>query len=301
MSKRKTTEEFILDAIKIHGDRYDYSLVSYINNYVKIKIKCIKHGYFQQTPKNHLNKKQGCPDCSGNRKKTTNTFIIDGNNKHNNKYNYDKSHYISNKVNVIITCKEHGDFQQTPDGHLNQKQGCPDCAGNRRKNTIKFIKEASILHNNSYDYSLVEYINNDTNVEIICKKHGSFKQLPTNHINGRKGCPKCKSSKGELSILKFLENNNINYTEQKKFQCCKFKRKLAFDFHLPDYNICIEYDGKQHFEPIEYFGGLYKFNDLKKRDNIKNNYCEKNNIKLLRIPYWNFNNIDDILIQSLKM
>lgn len=109
----------------------------------------------------------------------------------------------------------------------------------------------------------------------------------------------CKSSKGELKILKFLKTHNIEYIAQKRFDDCKFKQPLPFDFYLPDYNMCIEYDGELHFKEVDYFGGKEQLNLQQKHDNIKNKYCQENNIKLLRIPYWDFNDIDEILDKEI--
>ena len=101
----------------------------------------------------------------------------------------------------------------------------------------------------------------------------------------RCGCPFCKESKGEKIIKNFLIDNNISFEQQKKFDDCKYKLKLPFDFYLSELNICIEYDGLQHYKCIKIFGGEKNFNLIKKRDEIKNDYCEKNNINLIRIKY----------------
>ena len=116
--------------------------------------------------------------------------------------------------------------------------------------------------------------------------------------DGRR-CPKCKKSKGEIEISKILDLYNIKYEEEYRFENCKFKYTLPFDFYLPEYNTCIEYDGIQHFYIIEQFGGLDGFISSKIRDTIKNIYCENNNIKLIRIPYWEFNNIETIINEEL--
>lgn len=92
-----------------------------------------------------------------------------------------------------------------------------------------------------------------------------------------------------------LINNEINFEQQKIFDGCKDKRKLSFDFYLPEYNICIEYDGIQHYESIEYWGGHKNFNYIKKHDQIKTDFCENNNIKLIRIKYNRKLNSNDIL------
>ena len=114
------------------------------------------------------------------------------------------------------------------------------------------------------------------------------------HLKGH-GCPKCNRSKGELKISKLLDKLKINYIEQYSFNNCKNIYKLKFDFYLPNKNTCIEYDGIQHFKPIEIFGGEKKFCNTKKRDKIKTEYCKSNKIKLLRITVFNLNNIEAFL------
>ena len=96
----------------------------------------------------------------------------------------------------------------------------------------------------------------------------------------------CKSSRGEKKIISFLKNENIQYFSQFKFDECKNKNKLPFDFYLPNHNICIEFQGEQHYHPIPYFGGEDKLKKVKKRDQIKRNFCKNNLIKLIEIPYW---------------
>jgi hypothetical protein len=126
-------------------------------------------------------------------------------------------------------------------------------------------------------------------VDIICKKHGVFNQPPIEHLNGR-GCPICKTSKGELVIKKWLDGNDIEYYHQHKFSDCKNKLPLPFDFYLPNDNTCIEYNGRQHYEPI---WGEKDLGRVNLTDNIKKSYCEKNKIKLITIRY------DDDIISKI--
>ena len=121
-------------------------------------------------------------------------------------------------------------------------------------------------------------------MKIICKTHGIFEQEPRHHTTGE-GCPFCKKSKGEKFIKKYLTLKNINYISQKTFDGCKNIKQLYFDFYLPDYNTCIEYDGEFHFKSIKYFGGDERLKQQQKRDNIKNIYCKDKNINLYRIKY----------------
>ena len=170
--------------------------------------------------------------------------------------------------------------------------GCKDCNKGQFED---FLAHSKKIHGDKYDYLQVKYIGNHRNkIKILCKVHGLFKQTPANHIKGN-GCPICKLSKGELEIKHFLERNQIKYVREKKFKNCKDKRLLPFDFYLPKENLCIEFDGEQHFKPINYFGGITNYEEIKKRDLIKNEFCEKNNIKLIRLDKTNLNDINEIL------
>ena len=115
---------------------------------------------------------------------------------------------------------------------------------------------------------------------------------PNSLLSG-KGCPICSESHGERNARKWFEEHKIRYVSQKVFDDCKDKKVLPFDFYLPDYNICIEYQGEQHYRPIEYFGGEEQFKTQYKHDKIKRDYCKNNNIRLLEIPYWE--NVEETL------
>ena len=162
------------------------------------------------------------------------------------------------------------------------------------KYSMIFLKTANLIHNKKYDYSLTVYTKMTEKVIIICPLHGEFTQRPMDHINLKQGCPICRCSKGELSIKYFLDKNNIKYKQQKSFDDCKYKKLLKFDFYLPEKNICIEYDGEQHYIEIDRWGGESRLKIIKDRDSIKNLYCLENNIKLIRIKY------DDNIDEKLK-
>jgi hypothetical protein len=151
-------------------------------------------------------------------------------------------------------------------------------------NNEELINKFKIKHHDFYDYSLVNYIDSKTKIKIICPNHNKFEQLPYEHLRG-KGCPICIESKGEKEIRNILLNKNIKFIPQYKFNDCKNINRLPFDFYLPDYNICIEYHGEQHYKPIKWFGGDKVFSELVKRDKIKLEYCKLNNIKLCTISY----------------
>jgi len=284
MSKKLTTIEFIKRSNIIHNNFYNYNKTNYINNMTKVIIICPVHGEFQQIPSSHLKGKK-CIYCVGNKKSTTEDFIKNANIVHNNKYDYSLVKYINNSTLVDIICPIHGIFHQIPTAHINKKQQCPYCKKNKKLTTIKFITRANNIHNNKYDYSLVEYINAKTNIKIICPVHGEFLQNPDNHIRKKYGCPICNSSKGEIKIKKILESKNIKYEIQKTFKNCKYKQSLKFDFYLIDYNTCIEYDGEQHFIKYRFEKNEEKLKIRQLRDSIKNEFCLNNNISLIRINF----------------
>jgi hypothetical protein len=196
--ERLTKDEFIDRAVKIHGQKYDYSKVEYINNHTKVLIICPEHGAFEMLPSNHTHgtKPQGCPECGGRRHWTKESFIKEAIKVHKNKYSYYKVRYDSPTKLVTIICPIHGDFSQKPSKHL-AGQGCPVCAGTKKKSTEEFIELAKKIHGEKYIYDEVVYETTLKKVKIICPEHGIFEMSPANHIYGKKpqGCPRCSGKK----------------------------------------------------------------------------------------------------------
>ena len=289
---RLTTEEFIERAREVHGDKYDYSKVEYKSAHTKVCIICPEHGEFWQTPNAHLYLKCGCSKCMKNVKGTTDEFIERSRKIHSNKYDYSKVEYINSKTKVCIICPKHGEFWQKPNGHLNG-QGCPSC---NKITSDDFIQKATLIHNGKYDYSKVDYKTAKTKVCIICPEHGEFWQAPGSHLSG-KGCPHCLSSKIEDTIETKLNEMNVNFEKQKTFNWLKSKRNMRLDFYLPEYNIAIECQGKQHFDNIEYFGGNDGLKYRKYNDMIKLKLCKEHNVNLL---YFNYDDDINKFEQKLK-
>lgn len=294
MPKKITSESFKEKANEVHNNLYDYSLVDYKGCYEKVKIICSKHGIFEQTPNNHLNG-QTCPICANLKrnnwhKLSKEEFVKKANKIHNNFYNYDKTIITNNLKNKsIITCPVHGDFEQSLNNHLNN-HGCPKCKGKKltalnSKTTEQFIKEAKEIHD--YDYSLTKYVNNKTKVKIICNKHGIFEQTPFNHLQLKQGCPSCSSSHGEKEIEKYLTKNNFSYIKEKTFEDLLSDKGnfLRYDFYLQKENLLIEYNGVQHYKPVNHFGGRKKFLLQKHHDWLKRKYAKEKNIQLLTIMF----------------
>ena len=300
--KRKVTHTkdfFVSKAREVHNDKFDYSKVEYIDNRTKVTIICPDHGEFEQMPQSHVTGKGGCRKCkTGAQRLNTETFISKAKEFHGDRYDYSLVDYQSyNQHNVTIICKEHGPFEQIPNIHI-KGSGCRICSGFLLTTDI-FIARAKEIHGDLFDYSLVEYDRLNSKVKIICKKHGIFEQRPISHLHQGTGCPKCKASRGERRIMKFLDTSGIKHTTQKTFKDLKLVGKLKYDFYLPHINTLIEYDGKQHFLVQEYFAN--DLEEIQRRDAIKTKYAEDNNIRLIRIPYWDYDNIETILESILKV
>ena len=284
--KKLCTADVVKRCQSVHGNKYDYHKVDYKDSTTKIIITCPIHGEFRQFIHDHL-KGCGCAKCSGVSKITPKEFIERANETHNNKYGYNKVEYKNYETKVEITCPIHGIFSQTPHQHLNGK-GCFKCGNilSSKSHSLtneEFILRSKSIHNEKYEY-ISKYKNQLETIIIKCPIHGEFKQKPKNHLNGC-GCPLCKESKGEKYIRIFLSENNISFIPQYRFIDCKDIRPLPFDFYLPDFNLCIEYDGRHHFIPIKRWGGEIELKNIQYRDLLKNEYCVKNKIKLLRFKF----------------
>jgi very-short-patch-repair endonuclease len=160
------------------------------------------------------------------------------------------------------------------------------------------ISKSKKIHEQKYNYDFVEYVNSKTKVKILCNKcNNIFEQIPYNHLRGR-GCPKCNESKGEIKVAKYLTENNISFIPQKTFKTLRDKRHLKLDFYLDDINLLIEYDGEYHYKAKRGSTPEIKQKNLEiqqRRDKIKNEWAKANNIPLLRIPYWDFDRIEELI------
>ena len=241
-----------------------------------------------------------CPICGESRLMNLQDWKLRASYIHNNFYNYENSIYEEKWKKIKIVCPEHGEFEQLLMNHL-KGQGCPSCVPEKMKGYFikdgeKFIEDCKKIHKGYYDYSLTEYDGALRKIKIICPKHGVFEQEARNHLKGM-GCRYCSVSKGEKELEETLNKHNILFKQQKTFKGCFYSKKdrLRFDFYIPEKNICIEYQGKQHYEPVKHWRGEKGFKNLKIRDQIKRDFCKENNIRLIEIPYTEFDNIESIL------
>ncbi len=298
MGKKLTNEEFI-QRIKNVNPNIEI-METYINSHTKILCRCKIDNYEWRSLPIHLLRGHGCPKCAKRPKKNTEYFISEMKIKNPNIQILGE--YINDSIKILCKCLiDEYEWSATPSSLL-QKHGCPKCAKNIKNTTENF--KLKMLDINPNINILGEYKNINTKILCqcdICKRIFSIR--PSDLLHGQ-GCSHCNRSKGENKISDFLNQHNISFVPQNKFYDCISKRKLPFDFYLPDYNMCIEYDGKQHFEAV-CFGGISKEQSdenliiCQKHDEIKTQYCKDNKIKLLRIPYWEFNNIENILENEL--
>lgn len=300
ISQTSNTRIFVKRAKSIHQKKYKYHLTKYVTARKKVTIFCPIHKEFLQTPSKHL-QGQGCNLCgiasmvlkqSMDKKE----FISRAKVVHQNLYSYKNTSYESFHKKVLIICKNHGEYYQTPATHLGGG-GCKKCAvaslsNLRRRSKDEIIQKFNEVHENFYDYSKIEYRNYHSKVEIICPIHSSFLASSANHIAG-KGCPKC-FIKTEGRIASFLKTKMVIWRQfniQNKY----------YDFLLPQFNLIIERDGEQHYREISLFSRNIK--DYLKRqranDKLKTKLAKEAGFKIARMPYWLTKQEEEIEIENI--
>jgi hypothetical protein len=311
----KWNEKAIREYVENQGYIF-IELVEGVGQLAKIKIWCgdTEHESYTTTFESFKGRKNRkghrCKECKNKSQKKWNEETI--------KKHIEDEGYIfigmikenNNKSIIKVWCgnENHEPYKVRFDAFkgYKTKQGtrCAKC--HMENNVITWTKEKIIDYIESKNYSFIEFVEYKgltSKIKVWCKNetHVPYETLFSNFQFKDSRCPLCKESKGEKEVREMLNKYKIHYIPQYKFEDCKSKRCLSFDFYLPKYNCCIEYDGGQHFEIVEWFGGFDGFVNTIIRDTIKNEYCKKNNIKLIRIPYWDFDNIENILIKELEL
>lgn len=290
-------EIFFMKSKEIHGDKYDYTRVEYINNTTPVCIICPEHGEFRQMPSVHLNG-SGCPKCAleKNRERGINNksdFIEKARKIHGDKYDYSKVDYVNSKTKVCIVCPQHGEFWMEPSNHLSG-QKCKACSKQSyvEKVSIPFsemVKRANDVHENRYIYHEDTYTKYDTKMKITCQKHGEFWQTPNDHVNQGHGCPNCScnTSTGEKEIQDFIGRY---FTIVKKDK--KTLDGLELDILVPSVNMAVEYNGlRWHSE--EFIGDRnYHLNKTEK--------CKKLGIGLVHVFEDEYLTKKEIVLDKLK-
>jgi len=407
--ERKSTEAFIREAQSWHGDYYDYSLVEFTNTHDKVTIICPIHDEFLQTPVKHQ-RGHGCKRCKGREVWNQEDFLKKASKVHGNAFNYSKVEYKKTHLPVEIICNKCGyQFPQIPASHLSgngcikcaeqfpltddifkdllqevhdseiialeeykgnkksirfrhfcghewmnspgnvigkRQQGCKECYAKERRMSEKTFKQRLSKKHNGRIIALDKYITSNTKIKVkhldcgriweiaprVVMRFGCHdcagrktdaefraeleevhrgeivalepyktarnniyvKHLICDHVwrpnpvdlTGKfHGCPKCSSSKGNRKIDDILSERNVNFIREKRFESCRYKNPLPFDFYLPEHEVLIEFDGEQHFIPIDFWGGEKGLEERNLKDSIKNQWAKENSKKLYRIRF----------------
>ncbi|MBP1325055.1 very-short-patch-repair endonuclease [Leucobacter exalbidus] len=286
-ASRLGNDEFVSRAREVHGNMYDYSKVMYQGLGYSVTIICSEHGEFSQNAGNHLGG-HACARCAGLYNWSTPEWIAVVREVHGDLYDYSETVYVNSTTMVTIICREHGAFRQVAKDHV-KGVGCARCGGGIPHSSDEWIVRARITHGNRYDYSLVIYVNQATNVIIICRKHGKFSQNPRGHAEEGSGCKRCSVSRGEYRVAEALENLGIEFEQEWAFETRKDAGRRRFDFLLPERRVLIEFDGAQHFRPVFWNHSItveqaeVAFEKVKHSDGLKNDWAKANGYHLLRV------------------
>ena len=312
MSKKKTHKEYVLQVADLNPNIEVLGV--YDGNKHPIEHKCKKCGCVWKTQPLHIIQGHGCPDCAKLQRPISNTMSHETFTTRATMLYPDieiLGIYTGTHKTIKVRCKTCGHIWHPKASCLLVSQntsggtGCKQCYTNRQTKNINVFK--SELYKKNINIKLIgEYINSYTKTLFKCyecEKQCEWSTTPASVLSGHKSSM-CTMSNGVVIIKKFLDNHSIAYTMEQTFEKCKNVYPLRFDFYLPEYNCCIEYDGEQHYSPVNFHGcsdikSDMSFQQTKFNDIIKNEYCISNNINLLRIPFFELNNIENILCQHL--
>ena len=305
-SRLKGIDYFITKSRIHHGEKYNYDLVKYVNSKKKVKIICPIHGEFLQQLGNH-SRGFGCKMC-GHKFRSENhpkklgleVFIKRCNDVWGGLYDFSKiKNYVNNSSKVDVICNKHGEFVSTP-RQLLEGSGCYKCgleriSDSQRIDYPEFIEELRTVWGEKYHVK-PEHYESYQSFQVYCKKHDYYWNTNGSNFLKGHGCRHCgfSVSKGENKILTYLKKNKVDFLEQYSFIDMTSKRKLRCDFYLPKLNLVVEYNGRQHYFPVEFFGGKKGLEETQKRDKIKFDYCKKNKINFEIIKY------DESISERLK-
>lgn len=288
--RKKTHDEYVADVARVNPN------IEVVGKYISSRVctlhKCKICGNEWMANPNGILKGKGCPLCSANAMKTHEKYVEEL--KIKNPTVEVVGTYTGNKIPILHHCLVHDNYWNIRPSDALYGKGCSECSNDKKRlNFAKHHNEyVSQLFDINKDIEVCEtYINAKTSILHKCKICGyTWYPCPTNILKNGK-CPQCNESSGERQVRQWLEKYNIKYVYQMPFDACCDVKPLPFDFYLPELNICIEYDGIQHFEPVDFAnkGKEWAENQLeyvRKHDKIKTDYCKNNNIKLLRIPYY---------------
>ena len=297
LKRTKPHEQFVEEVRNINPDIT--VIGTYKNANTKIEFRCKEGHKWITTPDNVLNGSI-CLTCANiqsslRQRKPHDQFVQEIHNIHPDITVVGK--YVNSKTKIEFMCSKGHVWLATPSTIL-KGCSCPKCKGekisqHKFKTHEQFLCD---LQSVNPDITILsKYQSAREKVDCMCNKcNHRWWATPNNLLHGF-GCPKCNQSKGEKIVEDFLIDNKIVYEVQKRFSDCVDKRPLPFDFYLPDYNLCIEYQGEQHYKATRRMGDKEKLVYRQKHDAIKREYCKAKEIRLLEIPYTKFNHISEIL------
>lgn len=288
-----------IEEIRSYIESFNYILFSDIfeNAHVKLSMQCDKGHKIEMSWNNFKNNKR-CKKCDNNRKsEMKRSSYSDVKLMFEEKgYKLLTVEYINNHQQLQLICPNGHNYNTTAYGF---KKGCKcDCECSKKMHEYEYVK--SFIEKEGFVLKSKTYTNANTRLRMQCPKGHECNITFHNFKDSGTRCRKCGSSKGEKEVRRILDCHSIPYEDQYRFKDCKYKKPLPFDFYLSDYNLAIEYDGIQHHEPRSGFDGEAGFKLLKLKDSIKDDYCKINGISLLRIPYWDFENIEEIILTKIK-
>lgn len=299
MRQRNNSQRLKFEDVKRLVESRGFELLDdfYINSRTKMNLKCKKNHTFTMSVDN-LKKGCNCPSCVGVAKPT-----IDEIKEYLGQYGYTllDEKYTNNATKLRFLCNNGHEYSARW-SQFKRGQRCPQCKGNKRY-TIEEVGEYVSMQ--GYRLLSKDYAGANAKIDLICPNQHEYSCSFHNFLRGKR-CPRCaKISRGEKEIEAILNELGVDFKYQHTFHDCKKVFALPFDFYLPSHNIAIEYDGEHHFRPTDFAGkgeewAKGQFELTQKRDKIKNDYCHANNIKLLRIPYYEFENIKNIITDTLK-
>ena len=282
MTRRKTDAEFKKEVYDLVGDEYTF-LDSYVKSSIKIKVKHNKCNNGYMVTPNHFLRGKRCPYCSGLAKKTDAEFKQEVYNLVGNEYIF-LDHYVNNHTKLMVKHNKCGNIYEVKPNDFLTGHRCPYCAGYIKKNNISFKQEVYNLVGNEYTF-LDTYINARTKLRVKHNRCNTiYKVTPNNFFTGYR-CPYCNSPRGETIISKILDTLNIKYEYQKSFDDLIDVHPLSYDFFIPNQAILIEYQGIQHYQPVDHFGGGDRFKIQQKHDKMKLSYAKANHYNLIAVPY----------------
>ncbi|WEG18463.1 hypothetical protein PQ478_08265 [Alkalihalophilus pseudofirmus] len=310
--RKKSHNMFIKEIVDLVGNEYKVMDI-YINSKTKVRIKHSVCDHEYAVKPNAFLSGSRCPKCKGKeislkKRKSHENFVHELESKYGSEYQVLSEYTVSHEhVSMKHTTCGY-EWEVVPNTFSRGLGSCPKCSNMYKRSLEDYLSEVQDQVQNEYTV-LGEYISRDVKILMKhnspeCKNHEYFVS-PAKFLSGQR-CPKCKTiSKGENRISKYLEANDISYLSQFKLNECRNVLPLPFDFAIFDKQgnlaFLIEYDGIQHFEPRDIWGGQASFIKTKRNDEIKTNYCLENNLKLIRIPYLDYNNIEEILDESLNI